>query len=196
MAYPAFLYFGEPYFGLEVQSSYQLLYWYSKFFFWLWRCGFHIVQAIKFLWDVQSGDLFTTLDILVFPNFATTTIFHVHRMKKNNSYLWTFPPRTSYEWSIHDEYMVVLQILGNSCWYRDNFITKLWTHCSYFIYLYIVFHQHWFHSEQHYFPVLLTFQTDWIYTNAQSSVVIQNFCSIDYPCILSYFIWLTIKYWN
>ena len=47
--------------------------------------------------------------------------------------------------------MVVLQILGTSCWYRDNCITKLWSQSSYFLYLYMVFFQHCFHSEQHLF---------------------------------------------
>ena len=45
----------------------------------------------------------------------------------------------------------MLQLLGTSCWYRDNCITKLWAHCSYFLYLYMVFFQHSFHSEQHFF---------------------------------------------
>ena len=34
------------------------------------------------LWDVQVDNLFTTLDLLVFPNFATTTIFYVHKLKQ------------------------------------------------------------------------------------------------------------------
>ena len=49
----------------------------------------------------------------------------------------------------------------------------------------MVFLQHCFHSEQHCFPVLRIFQTDWVLSNTQSSLVIQNSCSIDYPCILS-----------
>ena len=47
--------------------------------------------------------------------------------------------------------MVVLQLLGTSCWYRDNCIPKLWAHRSYFLYLYMVFFQHFFHLEQHCF---------------------------------------------
>ena len=72
-------------------------------------------------------------------------------------------PAVIYTWlsKLHDKYTVVLQLLGTSCWYRDNFITKLWAHRSYFLYLYIVFFQHCFHSKQHCFHVLRTFQTDW-----------------------------------
>ena len=61
-----------------------------------------------------------------------------------------------------DKETVVLQLLGTSCWYRDNCITKLWAHSSYFLYLYMVFLQHFFHSEQHFFHVLWTFRTDWV----------------------------------
>ena len=55
---------------------------------WLWRCGFHLVQIVKLLWDIQNiinilGDtLVTTLDLFVFPNIALTTVFHVHRLKQ------------------------------------------------------------------------------------------------------------------
>ena len=80
---------------------------------------------------------------------------------------------------------MVLQLLGTSCWYRDNCITKLWAHCSYFLYLCMVFCQHCFHSEQHRFPALRKFQTDWFESSTQSSLVIQNCCSVDYICILS-----------
>ena len=45
----------------------------------------------------------------------------------------------------------MLQLLGNSCWYCDNYITKKWAHHSYFLYLYMVFFQHCFHLEQHCF---------------------------------------------
>ena len=74
--------FLRPYFDLEIQSGYQPLYWSSQFSFWLWRCGFHLVQTVKLCWDIQGDDLVTTLDLFVFPNFATTTIFHVHRLKQ------------------------------------------------------------------------------------------------------------------
>ena len=77
---PSLFVFLRPYFGLEIQSSYQPLSWSSQFYFWLRRCGFHLVQTVKICWDIQGDDIFTNLDVLVFPNFATTTIFHVHRL--------------------------------------------------------------------------------------------------------------------
>ena len=43
--------------------------------------------------------------------------------------MWTSLPRTLYEWSNHDKYLVVaLQLLGNS-WscYKNNCITKWWS---------------------------------------------------------------------
>ena len=82
--------------------------------------------------------------------------------RNKSPYLWKFPPRTSSEWSNHNKLTVVLQLLGTSCWYRDNCITKLWAHCSYFLYLYMIFLQQCVHSEQHCFPVLRTFQNDWV----------------------------------
>ena len=89
-----------------------------------------------------------------------------------------------------DKSMVVLQLLGASWWYRDNCIPKLWSHCSKFLYLYMVFLQHCFHSEQHcflleetVFNVLQIFQTDWVEHSTKSSLVIQNSCSIDYPIL-------------
>ena len=54
----------------------------AELHFWLWRCGFHLFQTVKLLWVVQGDTLVTTLDLLVFPNFATTTIFHAHRLKQ------------------------------------------------------------------------------------------------------------------
>ena len=45
-------------------------------------------------------------------------------------YLWNFPPITSSEWSNQDKYTVVLQLLGASCQYCENYITKLWAHRS------------------------------------------------------------------
>ena len=72
----------RPYFNLEIQSGYQPLSWYSQFSFWLWRCGLHLVKNVKLCWNVQVDDLVTTLDLLVFPIFVTTTIFYVHRQKQ------------------------------------------------------------------------------------------------------------------
>ena len=60
----------------------------SKFYFWFWRYGFHLVQIVKLLWDIQnliniqSNTLVTTLDLFVFPNIALTTVFLVHRFKQ------------------------------------------------------------------------------------------------------------------
>ena len=48
----------------------------------------------------------------------------------------------------------------SNCWdihvHHNIYITKLWALCSYFLYLYMVFLQHCFHSEQDCFP----FRTD------------------------------------
>ena len=71
-----------PYFGLEIQSGYQPLSWSLQFSFSFWWCVFCLVQIVKLFWDIQGDNLVTTLDLLVFPNFATTTIFHVHRLKQ------------------------------------------------------------------------------------------------------------------
>ena len=79
---PFLFVFFWPCFGLESQTGYQPLSWYPQFSFWLWRCGFHLVHTVKLLWDIQGDTLVTTLDILVFPNFVKTTIFHVHRLKQ------------------------------------------------------------------------------------------------------------------
>ena len=79
---PCIFVFFWPCFGLESQSGYQPLSWSPQFSFWLWICGFHPVQTVKLLWDIQGDTLVTTPDLLVFPNFATTTIFHVHRLKQ------------------------------------------------------------------------------------------------------------------
>ena len=84
-----------------------------------------------------------------------------------------------------DKYTVVLQLLGTSCWYRDNCITKLWYLSSYFIYLYVVFFQHCFHLEQHCFHLDRQFScspniSNWLsQVPTQSSIVIQNSCSSD-----------------
>ena len=79
---PCLFVFLRHYFGLEIQSGYQPLSWYSQFSFWLWRCVFHIVQTVKLCWNVQGDDIFANLDLLMLPNFEMTTIFHVHRLKQ------------------------------------------------------------------------------------------------------------------
>ena len=67
-----------PWFGLENQRCNQPLSWYSQIIFWLWRCDSHLFKTDKLQRFVQGGVLFTTLYLYVFPNIATTTIFHVH----------------------------------------------------------------------------------------------------------------------
>ena len=74
--------FFRPYLVLKSQRGYQPLCWSPQFYFWLWRCGFHLVQTVKLCWDIQGDTLVTTPDLLMFPNFATTTIFHFHRLKQ------------------------------------------------------------------------------------------------------------------
>ena len=43
--------------------------------YWLFSCDTTIVQNAKLQQDVQGDVLFTTLDLSVFPNTATTTFF-------------------------------------------------------------------------------------------------------------------------
>ena len=84
---------------------------------------------------------------------------------------------------------MVLQLLGTSCWYHDNGITKFWALSSYFLYLYIVFFQHCFHLEQHYFHIDRQFScspniSNWLsQIPTKSSLVIQNSCYSDYPVL-------------
>ena len=85
---PCLFTFCWPCFGLEIQSGYQSLSWSLHFYFWLWRCGFHLVQIVKLLWDfqnlvhVQSDTLITILDLSMFLNIALTTFSHAHRNKQ------------------------------------------------------------------------------------------------------------------
>ena len=65
--------------GLETQRGNQPLYWSSQIIFWFWRLYFNLVQANKIWRDVQGDVLLNILDIHVFLNIDTTTIFHVHR---------------------------------------------------------------------------------------------------------------------
>ena len=84
----------------------------------------------------------------------------------------------------------MLQLLGTSCWYRDNCITKLWALSSYFLYLYMVFIQHCFHIEQHFVYIDRQFScspklSNWLSRiPTQSSLVIQNYCSSWLSCTL------------
>ena len=66
----------------------------------------------------------------------------------------------------------------------------MWDKGSYFLYLYMVFLQHFFYSEQHcflieqtFFNVLQIFQTDWVESSTKSSLATNNYCSIDYPVL-------------
>ena len=70
----------ERFFSLTFLMAYLAFLY--QFLFWLWICGFYIVQTVKLRWDIQGDDLVTTFDLLVFPNFAMTTIFHGHRLKQ------------------------------------------------------------------------------------------------------------------
>ena len=85
----------------------------------------------------------------------------------------------------------MVQLLGTSCWYRDNCITKLWNLSSYFLYLYMVSIQHCFHLEQHCFHIDRQFScspniSNWLSrVPTQSSLVIQNSCSSWLSCTLS-----------
>ena len=83
MAYISFFVFLWPYLVLETQRGNQALSWSFQFPFWLWRCDFHLVQTVKLWLDEQGDVIVTALDIFVFPNIATTTIFHVHRQGKH-----------------------------------------------------------------------------------------------------------------
>ena len=71
--------FLRPWFGLDTQRGNRPLSWYSQIFFWLLRCGYHLVQTAKLQQDIQVDVLITLFDLCVFPNIATTTIFHAHR---------------------------------------------------------------------------------------------------------------------
>ena len=66
-----------------------------------------------------------------------------------------------------------------------NWITKLWAKSSYFLYLCMVFFQHYFHLEQHCFHLDRQFScspniSNWLsQVPTQSSLVSQNSCSSD-----------------
>ena len=60
------------------------------------------------------------------------------------------------------------------------------------LYIY-VFNSTLFHSEQHYFIIeqtvfnfLQTFQNDWVDSSTQSSLLIHNYCYIEYPVFCKY----------
>ena len=65
--------------GLETQRGNQPLSGYSKIIFWIWRCDFYLVETTKIQRYDQGDVLLITIDLHMFPNIATTTIFHVHQ---------------------------------------------------------------------------------------------------------------------
>ena len=152
MAYLDFLYiFGifRIIFGLGTHRGNQPLSWFSQFNFWLWRCYSHLVHIVKFQLDVQGGILITTLDLSVFPNIATTTIlnFHICELTKCELFLTCeiFLPER-----LPSEATIINRQWCYNCWeihvHHNICITKLWDQGSYFLYLYMVFLQHCFHS--------------------------------------------------
>ena len=68
-----------PFNGLETQRGNQPLSWSSLKILCFWWCDFYLVHNTKIQRDFQGDVLLTILDISVFPNIATTTIFHVHQ---------------------------------------------------------------------------------------------------------------------
>ena len=117
--------------GLETQRGNQPLYWYSQIIFWFWRCDFCIVHTAKFQRDVQGDVLLTILNLPMFPNILTSTIFHVHRCELTRCEL-SLPERLP---------RVATMINGRWCynWYEIHVnnicITKLCSLISYFLYL-------------------------------------------------------------
>ena len=174
-----------PYFGLDTQRGNQLLPWSFQIIFWLWRCDSHLVQTVNFQRYVQCDILATTLDLSVFPNIATTTIFHVHICELTKCEL--FLP----------EHLLSRSTMINRRWcynwyelhvHHNIHITKLWALSSYFIYLhgfistiFSIKNNIVFLLEQTVFNVPQTFQADWVDSSTQSTIVIHNSCSIEYP---------------
>ena len=68
-----------PCMGFDTQRGNKPLSWYSQIIFWIWRCDSHLVHTNKLQQYVQGDVLLTIINLSVFPNIATTTIFHVHR---------------------------------------------------------------------------------------------------------------------
>ena len=150
MAYLAFLYFGDLTLVLKARAVTNPFPDLSNFSF----DSEDVVSILFRLWNISEISKVTILSLSLISLCSLTLRppqFSCSQTETNLSYLWTFPPRTSSEWSNHNKQAVVLQLIGTSCWYRDNCITKLWAHRSYFLYLYMVFFQHYLHSEQHFF---------------------------------------------
>ena len=97
---PFLFVFFWPCFGLESQSGYQPLSWSPQFSFWLWRCGFHIVQTVKLLWDIQGEYLSLPLISLCFitlwrPQFFMFTDWNKYFLPVNfpsQNVLWVEQP--------------------------------------------------------------------------------------------------------
>ena len=72
-------------FGLDTRRCNQPLYWSYQIIFLLWICDSHIVQTAKLQRYVQNDVVITTLDLFVFTNISTTTIFHFNSCEINKS---------------------------------------------------------------------------------------------------------------
>ena len=158
-----------PYNGLDTQKGNQPLSWYFKIIFWFWGCNFHFVHTNKIKRYVQGGALLTILDIPVFLNITTAKMFHVHQCELSLSErLPSGATMINRQWCYNCYYIHV----HNIC------ITKLWSLSSYF------FHLHGFiftliSSIKVQFSMFLhvsnsiqKFQTDWVESSTQYSLVI------------------------
>ena len=73
-----------PFNVIQMHKGNQPLSWSSQIIFWLQRYDFYLVHTAKFQRDVQCDILTTILNIPMFTNIKTTTIFHVHRCELTN----------------------------------------------------------------------------------------------------------------
>ena len=103
----------------------------NQIIFWLWICDSHIVQTNKFQQYFQGDVLLTILNLSVFPNIVTTTIFHVHRCEL-----------TKCELSPPERLLIGATMINRwrcyNCWeihVHSICITKLWDLSAYFHYL-------------------------------------------------------------
>ena len=146
-----------PYFVLETKRGNQTFSWSLQFFFLLWICDFHLFHIVKFQWYFKGDILVTDLDLSVFPNIATTTNFHFH--SREQVFL-------TCELSLSEHLQSGAAIPNRQRCYNCSKLhvhhnicgTKLWALGSYFLYLYIIFLQLCFHSEQHCFSRIDSFQ--------------------------------------
>ena len=133
------------------------------------RCTFHLVKTNKFQRDVQGDVLFTILDLPVFHNIVMVTIFHVHRCELFLPKRLPSEANTINWWWCYNCYEIHVH---NIC--RN----KLWALSSYFPYLHgfvltlfpsrIVQFSTFFHVSN----LIQTFQTDWVESSTQYSIVI------------------------